>query len=80
MKSFKHSVFDVKNTYAQSVTFFSGVDLKCSYTADFGSTPRIEWKFKDLKGSQTLMYFDNKPTGMDKIFTVVIQFIDITLQ
>ncbi|XP_016369784.1 junctional adhesion molecule A-like isoform X1 [Sinocyclocheilus rhinocerous] len=40
-----------------------GVDLKCSYTADFGSSPRVEWKFKDLKGSQTLVYFDNQPTG-----------------
>ncbi|KAF4113310.1 F11 receptor, tandem duplicate 1 [Onychostoma macrolepis] len=40
-----------------------GVDLKCSYTADFGPTPRIEWKFKDLKGSQTLVYFDSQPTG-----------------
>ncbi|XP_067294938.1 F11 receptor, tandem duplicate 1 isoform X1 [Pseudorasbora parva] len=40
-----------------------GVDLKCTYTADFGGTPRVEWKFKDLKGSQSLIYFDNKPTA-----------------
>uniref|UniRef100_A0A8C2Q667 Junctional adhesion molecule A n=1 Tax=Cyprinus carpio TaxID=7962 RepID=A0A8C2Q667_CYPCA len=40
-----------------------GVDLKCSYSADFGSSPRVEWKFRDLKGSQTLVYFDNQPTG-----------------
>ncbi|XP_048043667.1 F11 receptor, tandem duplicate 1 [Megalobrama amblycephala] len=40
-----------------------GVDLKCSYTADFGATPRVEWKFKDLKGSQSFIYFDNKPTA-----------------
>lgn len=40
-----------------------GVDLKCSYSSDFGTSPRVEWKFRDLKGSQTLVYFDNKPTG-----------------
>nr|ANV28175.1 junction adhesion molecule A [Ctenopharyngodon idella] len=40
-----------------------GVDLKCSYTADFGATPRREWKFKDLKGSQSFVFFDNKPTA-----------------
>uniref|UniRef100_A0A9J7ZSW0 Ig-like domain-containing protein n=1 Tax=Cyprinus carpio carpio TaxID=630221 RepID=A0A9J7ZSW0_CYPCA len=39
------------------ITFFSGVDLKCAYTADFGATPRIEWKFKDLKGYQFFIYF-----------------------
>ncbi len=63
---FKHSVCDVKNIYAQSITFFFlGVDLKCTHTADFGPSPRVEWKFKDLKGSQILIYFDNQPTGMD---------------
>lgn len=40
-----------------------GVDLKCSYTTDFEPNPRVEWKFKDLRGSQTLVYFDNQPTG-----------------
>ncbi|XP_051949445.1 F11 receptor, tandem duplicate 1 [Xyrauchen texanus] len=39
-----------------------GVDMKCSYTADFGATARVEWKFKDLKGSQSFVYFDGKPT------------------
>ncbi|XP_050966640.1 F11 receptor, tandem duplicate 1 isoform X2 [Labeo rohita] len=58
-----HAAFTVTVSPAAKVKENDGVDLKCSYTADFGSTPRIEWKFKDLKGSQTLMYFDNKPTG-----------------
>ncbi|XP_052448850.1 junctional adhesion molecule A isoform X4 [Carassius gibelio] len=40
-----------------------GVDLKCSYTADFGETPRIEWKFKDLKGYQFFIYFDGRITA-----------------
>uniref|UniRef100_A0A672KVY8 Junctional adhesion molecule A n=1 Tax=Sinocyclocheilus grahami TaxID=75366 RepID=A0A672KVY8_SINGR len=40
-----------------------GVDLKCSYTADFGATPRIEWKFKDLKGYQFFIYFDGMITA-----------------
>ncbi|XP_051749089.1 F11 receptor, tandem duplicate 2 [Ctenopharyngodon idella] len=40
-----------------------GVDLKCSYTADFGATPRVEWKFKDLKGYQFFIYFDSRLTA-----------------
>ncbi|KAK5917857.1 hypothetical protein CgunFtcFv8_002668 [Champsocephalus gunnari] len=39
-----------------------GADLTCSYSADFGSSARIEWKFKDIKGSQTYVVFDGKPT------------------
>lgn len=39
-----------------------GTDLTCSYSADFGSNPRVEWKFKDLKDSQTYVVFDGKPT------------------
>ncbi|TDH04814.1 hypothetical protein EPR50_G00136840 [Perca flavescens] len=38
-------------------------DLTCTYSADFGSSPRIEWKFKDLKGSQSYVVFDGKPTN-----------------
>lgn len=38
-------------------------DLTCSYTADFGSNVRLEWKFKDDKGSQAYVYYDGKPTG-----------------
>ncbi|KAF1378685.1 hypothetical protein PFLUV_G00193100 [Perca fluviatilis] len=40
-----------------------GIDLTCTYSADFGSSPRIEWKFKDLKGSQSYVVFDGKPTN-----------------
>lgn len=40
-----------------------GVDLTCSYSADFGSNARVEWKFMDLKGSQTYVIFDGKATG-----------------
>ncbi|XP_071316817.1 F11 receptor, tandem duplicate 1 isoform X2 [Trachinotus anak] len=40
-----------------------GTDLKCSYSGDFGSNARVEWKFKNLKGSQTYVVFDGKPTG-----------------
>ncbi|KAM9348659.1 F11 receptor, tandem duplicate 1 [Symphorus nematophorus] len=39
-----------------------GVDLTCSYSADFGADARVEWKFKDLKGSQTYVIFDGKAT------------------
>ncbi|XP_073696329.1 F11 receptor, tandem duplicate 1 [Garra rufa] len=58
-----HAAFTVTVGSAVKVKENEGVDLKCSYTADFGSSPRLEWKFKDLKGSQTLIFFDNKPTG-----------------
>lgn len=40
-----------------------GVDLSCSYSADFGSSARVEWKFKDLKDSQKYVYFDGRPTS-----------------
>nr|XP_046266083.1 F11 receptor, tandem duplicate 1 [Scatophagus argus] len=40
-----------------------GTDLKCSYSADFGSNPRVEWKFKDLEGSQTYVVFNGQPTA-----------------
>uniref|UniRef100_A0A1A7YCU7 Junctional adhesion molecule A n=1 Tax=Iconisemion striatum TaxID=60296 RepID=A0A1A7YCU7_9TELE len=34
-----------------------GVDLTCTYSGDFGSNPRVEWKF-DKKGSQTFVVFN----------------------
>uniref|UniRef100_A0A3B3B919 Junctional adhesion molecule A n=1 Tax=Oryzias melastigma TaxID=30732 RepID=A0A3B3B919_ORYME len=37
-------------------------DLTCSYSADFGTDPRLEWKFKDNKGSQTYVYYDKTIT------------------
>ncbi|XP_034540104.1 F11 receptor, tandem duplicate 1 [Notolabrus celidotus] len=40
-----------------------GTDLSCSYSGDFGANARVEWKFKDLKGSQVYVIFDGKPTG-----------------
>ncbi|KAJ8266261.1 hypothetical protein GJAV_G00128410 [Gymnothorax javanicus] len=44
-----------------SVPENQGADLKCSYNADFG-TPRLNWKFKNLQNSQSLVVFDGKPT------------------
>ncbi|XP_052448851.1 junctional adhesion molecule A isoform X1 [Carassius gibelio] len=58
-----HGAFTVTVNPWVKVKENEGVDLKCSYTADFGASPRIEWKFKDLKGSQVYIYFDNKPTA-----------------
>ncbi|KAM8897733.1 F11 receptor, tandem duplicate 1 isoform 2-T2 [Spinachia spinachia] len=40
----------------------TGTDLACSYSGDFGSNPRVEWKFKNLKGSQMYVFFDRKLT------------------
>ncbi|XP_061903798.1 F11 receptor, tandem duplicate 1 [Entelurus aequoreus] len=40
----------------------AGVDLTCSYTADFGSSPRVVWKFKDRTGSQKYVFYDGNPT------------------
>ncbi|XP_018598364.2 junctional adhesion molecule A-like isoform X1 [Scleropages formosus] len=49
------------STPVLSIPENAGADLKCFYTADFGS-PRVEWKFKDLQGSQLYVIFDNEPT------------------
>uniref|UniRef100_A0A667YVR2 Junctional adhesion molecule A n=1 Tax=Myripristis murdjan TaxID=586833 RepID=A0A667YVR2_9TELE len=40
-----------------------GADLTCSYSADFGSDARVEWKFNDPKGSQVYVFYDKKPTA-----------------
>ncbi|XP_058483499.1 junctional adhesion molecule A-like isoform X2 [Solea solea] len=39
-----------------------GTDLTCTYSADFGSEARVEWKFKNLAGSQTYVVFNGQPT------------------
>ncbi|XP_030294943.1 F11 receptor, tandem duplicate 1 [Sparus aurata] len=39
-----------------------GADLTCSYSADFGSNARVEWKFRDLRDSQVYVVFDGKTT------------------
>lgn len=36
--------------------------LTCSYSADFGANARVEWKFKDTKGSQVYVVYDGKLT------------------
>uniref|UniRef100_A0A8B9LNJ2 Junctional adhesion molecule A n=1 Tax=Astyanax mexicanus TaxID=7994 RepID=A0A8B9LNJ2_ASTMX len=40
----------------------SGADMTCSFSADFGATPRVEWKFRDLKGTVSFIYFDGQVT------------------
>ncbi|KAF4073063.1 hypothetical protein AMELA_G00254670 [Ameiurus melas] len=44
----------------------SGADLKCGYSADFGATPRVEWKFRSITGSQSFIYFDGQITDKYK--------------
>ncbi|XP_068456640.1 F11 receptor, tandem duplicate 1 [Clinocottus analis] len=39
-----------------------GTDLTCTYSADFGADARVEWKFKNLQGSQTYVIYDHKTT------------------
>lgn len=39
-----------------------GTDLSCQYSADFGPSPRVEWKFKDLKGSQKFVNYKGEFT------------------
>uniref|UniRef100_A0A4W5MS14 Junctional adhesion molecule A n=1 Tax=Hucho hucho TaxID=62062 RepID=A0A4W5MS14_9TELE len=41
-----------------------GADLTCTHSDDFGADARVEWKFKDLKGSTTYVIFDGKPTTL----------------
>lgn len=58
------SSFTVTTTNANvKVKENEGVDLTCSYSADFGSNPRVEWKFKDVKGSQKYVVFEGKATA-----------------
>ncbi|XP_060719124.1 F11 receptor, tandem duplicate 1 isoform X1 [Tachysurus vachellii] len=51
----------------------NGADLKCDFSADFGSAPRVEWKFSNLKGSQSFIYFDGQIT--DKFKGSMTQYI-----
>lgn len=39
-----------------------GIDLSCQYSADFGTDARVEWKFRDLKGSQKFVYYKGEIT------------------
>ena len=41
----------------------TGADLYCTPSADFGADARVEWKFRDMKGSTTYVIFDGKPTS-----------------
>ncbi|CAL8267755.1 unnamed protein product [Merluccius merluccius] len=58
-----------------------GVDLKCDYSADFNPA-RVEWKFNDMKGSQTYIIFDRKPTeqyaGRVTAFNGNVRFSKVT--
>uniref|UniRef100_A0A3Q3FCZ8 Junctional adhesion molecule A n=1 Tax=Kryptolebias marmoratus TaxID=37003 RepID=A0A3Q3FCZ8_KRYMA len=40
----------------------TGVDLTCSYSADFGADPRIEWKLNDKEGSVSYVVYNGKVT------------------
>ncbi|KAJ0004429.1 hypothetical protein NQD34_010643 [Periophthalmus magnuspinnatus] len=40
-----------------------GVDLSCQFSADFGTDARVEWKFQDLKGSQTYVIYKGEVTS-----------------
>lgn len=53
------------------IPFVVGVDLTCSYSADFGNEARVEWKFKNLQGSQVYIIFDGTPTGTYNVFDPV---------
>uniref|UniRef100_A0A087XT28 Junctional adhesion molecule A n=1 Tax=Poecilia formosa TaxID=48698 RepID=A0A087XT28_POEFO len=55
--------FDVTTTTpSPKVKENEGVDMTCSYGADFGADARIEWIFEDSKGSESYVMFDKKIT------------------
>lgn len=57
------SAFTVTTTTADvRVKQNEGVDLMCSYSLDFGSDARVEWKFNDDKGSQKYVTYGGKAT------------------
>ncbi|XP_048839369.1 junctional adhesion molecule A-like [Brienomyrus brachyistius] len=66
-----------------SVPENSGVQLKCAYSSDFG-TPRVEWKFKNMQGSQGYVVYDNKPTekyvGRIDVYNGGLTFNKVTRQ
>ncbi|XP_071247194.1 junctional adhesion molecule A-like isoform X2 [Salvelinus alpinus] len=59
-----------------------GADLSCIPSADFGADARVEWKFRDMKGSTTYVIFDGKPTtlyeGRATKFDGVLRFSKVT--
>ncbi|KAJ7996204.1 hypothetical protein DPEC_G00234630 [Dallia pectoralis] len=55
--------FDVTtSTPTLEVKENAAADLACTYTPDFGAAARVEWKFRDVSGSQIYVIFDGKPT------------------
>lgn len=54
------------------------IDLTCSYSADFGSNARVEWKFKDTKGSQKYVFYDGALTSSYK--DRVVQYSGVNLR
>ncbi|XP_066516676.1 F11 receptor, tandem duplicate 1 [Hoplias malabaricus] len=59
-----HAFSATTKSAAVMVPEFSGADLTCSYSADFGAAPRIEWKHRDVWGSQSsFVYYDGKITS-----------------
>lgn len=57
-----HAFTATTTTNALMVKENAGADMTCSYSADFGSSPRVEWKFRDLKGTVSFIYFDGQVT------------------
>lgn len=56
------SAFTVTTSNSQvKVKQNEAADLMCEYSADFRPA-RVEWKFKDVKGSQKYVFFDGKIT------------------
>ncbi|XP_076867988.1 F11 receptor, tandem duplicate 1 [Brachyhypopomus gauderio] len=41
----------------------AGADMTCSYSADFGSSPRVEWKSQNIKGVTAFVYYDGQITS-----------------
>uniref|UniRef100_A0A3B4Z7V4 Junctional adhesion molecule A n=1 Tax=Stegastes partitus TaxID=144197 RepID=A0A3B4Z7V4_9TELE len=56
------SGFTVTTQKTVSVKENEGTDLTCQYSADFGPSPRIEWKFKNTKGSQVYVVYNGELT------------------
>ncbi|KAM4619790.1 F11 receptor, tandem duplicate 1 [Polymixia lowei] len=77
------SAFSVTTTNANvRVKENEGADLTCSHSADFGQDARVEWKFSDLRGSQTYVIFDGAPTqpysGRVTTFGSTVRFNKVT--
>lgn len=63
---------------------YQSADFPCQYSADFGTNTRIEWKFKNLEGSQMYVIFKSEITepyrGRVKLLGSTLRLSNVTVK